>query len=155
MAVIQASYNETMRPGVPGLVANMTNWDADTRICETAAGIGFGVAVGQGSADKGAILGGALALFSGITIRDVTLGPADEDAYQEGSSMSVLTEGDIWVTTGAAVEAGQVVHYNATTGVLTNTGGSGPIVGARWMTSAGSGELAIVRLGGGLPGAAA
>jgi hypothetical protein len=37
--------------------------------------------------------------------------------------------------------------------VLSASGGSGPIVGARWLDTAGSGELARVHLGGGLPAA--
>lgn len=154
-AVVQASYSENIDAARAGMRANMNIDRVDTRICETEAGIGFGLAVSQGTGDKGAVIGGTLAGFSGITVRDVTLEPGDEDVYQEGANMGVLTEGDIWVVAAAAVSAGQVVHFNATTGALTNTGGQGPIVGARWMTSADQGGLAIVRLGGGMPAAAA
>jgi hypothetical protein len=157
MAVVQNSYSETHRKAVAGMVANMTNYDADTCIVETAAGIGFGLACGQGSADNGAVLGAtAAADFRGISVRDITLAPEDADKYQEDANIALLTEGDIWVTTGGVVEAGDDVTFVATTGVLSSAATSGSqfaIVGARWMTSAGSGELAVVRLSGHVPAA--
>lgn len=153
MATVQSAYTENIPAGLPGMLAFNQPAMVDTRICETAAGIGFGLAVGQGTDDKGAVLGGALADFVGITVRDVTLPVGQTDKYAQYNNMAVLSEGDIWVTVGADVDAGDVVHYDATTGVLTNTGGSGPIVGARYMTSAASGGLARVRLSGALPAA--
>lgn len=151
MATAQSTYSENIAAATAGLVANSTPSRIDTRVCETAAGIGFGVAVSHGSNDKGAVIGGALVDFSGISVRDVTLDPANPDEYQQYDNMAVMTEGDIWVVPAVEVSEGDAVHYNATTGALTNTGGNGPIVGARWMTS-GTG-MAIVRLGGGMPAA--
>lgn len=157
MAVVQNSYSETHRKAVAGMVANMTNYDADTGIVETAGGIGFGLAVSQGTADDGILIGAsAAAKFRGISIRDVTLAPGDNDKYQRYANISVLTEGDIWVTTGGAVNAGDDVTFDSGTGVLSSAASSGTqftISGARWMTSAGSGELAVVRLSGHLPSA--
>lgn len=153
MAVVQSTYNERQPAAVAGMIANMNGSKVDTRIIETAAGIGFGLAVSQGSADKGAVIGGALADFVGLTVRDVTLVHATPDKYAQYDNAGIMSEGDMWVTAGAAVSAGDPVHYNATTGALSNTGGSGPVVGARWMTSAASGELAVVRLSGSLPAA--
>lgn len=155
MAVVQNSYSETIRPAVAGMVANLTNVDADTRIVETAAGIGFGLAVGQGAAAKGAALGAAAAAgFVGISIRDVVLDPADGDTYRQGASIAVLTEGDIWVVTGGTVAAGDNVVFEAGTGVLSSLPGDAThfaVAGARWMTGAAGGGLAVVRLGGALP----
>lgn len=151
MATVQSTYSENISDAVAGMVANSVPSRVDTRKCETAAGIAFGVAVSHGAADKGAVIGGALVDFSGITVRDVTLPPEADDTYQQYGNMAVLTEGDIWVAPAVEVSEGDAVHYNATTGVLTNTGGNGPIVGARWMTSGST--LAIVRLGGGMPAA--
>jgi len=157
MAVVQNSYSETLRPGVAGLVANMTNADGDTRIVETAGGIPFGVAVGQGAAARGAVLGAAAAAgFVGISIRDVTLDSSPADRYLLNDSIAVLTEGDIWVVVGGAVAAGQDVTFAAATGVLSSTAadvGNFAIAGARWMTAAGAGGLAVLRLGGALPAA--
>ncbi|HMG49875.1 MAG TPA: hypothetical protein VK597_04715 [Inquilinus sp.] len=157
MAVVQNSYSETLRPGVAGLVANMTNADGDTRIVETAGGIPFGVAVGQGAAARGAVLGAAAAAgFVGISIRDVTLDSSPADRYLLNDSIAVLTEGDIWVVVGGAVAAGQDVTFAAATGVLSSVAGDGAnfaVAGARWMTAAGAGGLAVLRLGGALPAA--
>ena len=157
MAVVQNSYSETIRPAAAGMVANMTNADADSRIVETAAGIGFGLAVGQGIAARGAVLGAAAAAgFVGISVRDVVLDPADGDIYRQGASIAVLTEGDIWVVTGSAVIPGDNVVFDAATGILSSLPGDAShfaITGARWMTGAANGGLAIVRLGGALPSA--
>jgi hypothetical protein len=157
MAVVQNSYSETIRPAVAGMVANLTNADADTRIVETAAGIGFGLAVGQGAGARGAVLGAAAAAgFVGISIRDVVLDPRDGDIYPRGASIAVLTEGDIWVVTGGAVAAGDNVVFEAATGILSSLPADAThfaVAGARWMTAAGNGGLAIVRLGGALPSA--
>ncbi|MFE0754166.1 hypothetical protein ACFW16_09455 [Inquilinus sp. NPDC058860] len=155
MAVVQNSYSETMRPATAGMVANLTNADADSRIVETAAGIGFGLAVGQGGAARGAVLGAAAAAgFVGISIRDVVLDPADGDTYRQGASIAVLTEGDIWVVTGSAVAAGDNVVFEAATGILSSLPADAThfaIAGARWMTAAAGSGLAVLRLGGALP----
>jgi len=151
MTAPQTAYSENITNAVNGMVADSIAQDIDTRICETAAGIGFGLAVAHGATEKGALLGGALNDFSGISIRSVTLPASNEDKYIENDNMGVLAKGDIWVVPAVAVVEGDPVHYNATTGQLTNTGGSGPIVGARWMK--GGTALAMVRLGGGMPAA--
>lgn len=151
MAAVQSTYSENMAAGLPGLVANETGWDADTRNCEAVAGLGFGLPIGQGTADKGAILAGALNLFVGVSIRDVTLDNDTADTYATNQNMAVLTKGDIWVRTSVAALPSDPVHYNATTGAWLITGGSGPIVGARWMRSSGIAGLNILRLTGNLP----
>lgn len=154
---LQSTYPTAMRKGFPGQVVNETNWDADTLIVETVAGIGFGLACGQGAADDGVILGaGSAAGFVGISMKDITLVVSDADKYQRYANAAILNEGDIWVTTGGAVVAGGDVTFVASTGVLGSVAADGThftIAGARWMTSAGSGELAIVRLSGHQPAA--
>lgn len=151
MAVVQPTYNSRIPAGFEGQVANMTTYDADSRICETDAGIAFGRAIGQGTADKGAVLGGALTGFVGISVRDVTQRPSAEDKYEDGDTMAVMTRGDIWVVPLVDVAKNDPVHYVSATGRFTNTGDIGPIVGARYMTSASAGGLAQVRLSGHLP----
>jgi hypothetical protein len=154
-AVVQSTYSERMPVAYAGMIANMTNWDADTRICETAAGIGFGLAVGKGTGDKGAVLGATLVTdFLGITIRDITLVNATADKYAQYQNMAVLTEGDLWVTVGGNVADGEDVTFNGTTGVLSSTAaGAGQflITGARWQKTAINGALSVVRLSGHLP----
>lgn len=154
MAVVQSAYSERQAVAFAGQPGTMVPYNIDTRNCETAAGIGFGVACGQGAATKGAVLGGTLATFVGVSVRDITLvasGGGTVDEYAENENMGLLTMGDIWVAPSVAVAITDPVHYDATTGVFAISGGSGPIVGARWMTPAGSGELALLRLTGNLP----
>lgn len=145
---IQTEYTEQMQPPSPGTVAG-SDYGSKTGIVETAAGIGFGLAISQGSlSDKGVVIGGALAGFLGISIRDVTAKPAasDPDKYLQYDNLGYINRGQIWALAGAAVAAGDPVYYNATTGALSNTGGEGPIPGARWVTSAASGARALVEL---------
>lgn len=152
----QTSYSERMAPPMAGVVAGqMDNARTTTGICETASpGIPFGRAVSQGSAsDQGVIIGGTLAGFRGVTIRDVTLRgdrAADElDAYQVPDNVGILESGDIWVEPTVAVAANDVVWFNATTGTFNISTGIGPIPGARFKTSCGIGGRAILSLDGG------
>lgn len=146
---IQTTYSENIRAGLPGLVVG--SFDADDAITgnvETAAGIGFGLAVSQGAADKGVIIGGTRLGFLGITIRDVTLESDQLDKYAQYQSAGILTRGRIWVTVNEAVAAGDPVHFVAATGVFAKSGGEGPVNGARYVTSAAQNGLAIVELSG-------
>ena len=149
MAVVQSTYSDEISEAVAGMAVNMTNWDVDTRICESAA-IGFGLACAQGTNDKGALLGGALADFVGVSVRDITLVHDTPDQYEEADNLGVANEGDWWVQTSVATSPTDPVHYDATTGIFAISGGSGPIVGARWMKSRGAG-LGCLRLSGHLP----
>lgn len=155
MAVVQSTYSENISRALPGMPAD-ADYSADTRIVETEAGIGFGVAVSQGTNDNGALIGAAAAAdFVGVSIRDKTV-PDGTDSYADGANIGVMTRGDIWITTGGDVVAGDDVTFVATTGVLSSAATSGSqfaISGARWMTSASSGALALLRLGGALPSA--
>lgn len=157
MATTQTTYSETIALPPAGTWANMTNRDADTLVCETSAGIAFGVAVSQGTAANGAVIGGAsAAVFRGITIRDITIPPSNGEEYAQGDNMAVATEGDIWVTVGGDVTVGAKVTFAATTGVLSSAGTGGSqfaIYGARWMTAASSGGRAKLRLSGHVPAA--
>lgn len=148
---VQTSYSARMPAGTPGMIANERPADVDTVIVETDAGIAFGVAVGQGSADKGGVLGGALSIFRGVSVRDNTLVNVTADTYADKQSMAVMTKGDIWVSPSVAVLVTDPVHYDATTGRFAISGGSGPIVGARWMNGCGANGLAVLRLTGNLP----
>lgn len=157
MAVVQNSYAENIGKGRPGMVATMNPSDADTKICETAAGIGFGLACGRGSDDKGAVLGAAAAAaFVGISIRDVTLESSQSDKYVQYQNMAVLKRGVIWVTAGGNVQDGQDVTFNTSTGVLSSIAADGSnfqIPGARWLDTVSSGDLARVELTGQMTGA--
>lgn len=153
MAFVQTTYSENQAIAFPGMPADHDH-SIDTRICETAAGIGFGVAVSQGTADKGALIGGAsAAVFVGVTVKDITV---TDDEYAQYDNMGVMYRGTIWVTVGGDVTAGGDVTFASTTGVLSSAAAGGTqftIAGARWMTDASSGGLAKLRLSGSLPSA--
>lgn len=138
MAVVQSTYSERMSVAVAGLIASMRNWDGISRNVENAAGIGFGLAVGRGDTDPagGAKLAGAIADFLGASHRDVTLeANATPDEYQQNTTMGILTQGEIWVEVSGTPGPDDPVHYSATTGVFAASGGTGPLIGARWMTT--------------------
>ena len=151
MAPVQTTYGERMLPPSPGTIAG-SDFNTKTGTCEEAAGIGFGKPVSQGvNSDKGVALAGALADFLGISVRDIAAhrlqASVGADEYSQYSNMGYLSRGQIWVEASVAVEAGDPVHFNATTGVWLITGGTGPIPGARYVTSGGAGDRVLVELG--------
>jgi len=134
-----------------GMMAAMQGSDIiDTKMFEEnaspPAGVGFGLAVNQGSHDNGVRLGGSGG-FVGITRKNPTI-PASvfTDKFAGGDNVDVVARGDIWVIAEAVVTAGEAVYYNPATGVLGHSGGT-QIHDARWMTSTtGANGLAVVRL---------
>jgi hypothetical protein len=132
--VLQKSYSPQQRPALIGMVCDMTEAAIATWVNETAAGIPFGMAVGQGTIidafgrGRGCVLGGTS--FLGISVRDDTLSlsPVDPysstlnplDAYGLRTNVGVLTRGRIWVGAGASVNAGDPLFYGAT-GVFANS----------------------------------
>ncbi len=144
MPPIQTTYGRTQAEGVPGGPASMSGWDADSRIVETDAGIGFGLAVSRGTAQNQIVLGGAD--FIGVTYRDVTKSVLAGDKYVDKSIAGVCVRGDIFVTVTAAVVAGDSVLYSPTTGLLGTVAGT-RIPSARYIKGAAAGGLALLRLG--------
>jgi hypothetical protein len=140
--VTQSAYSENIAVGLAGLIVNMREYDAITRTCEPAT-LAFGVACKQGT-DRvhGTTVGGIIADFLGVTIRDITLvqsATANVDKYEVGNNVGILTTGEIWVQVSVDVTPDDPVHYSATTGVFAISGGTGPIVGARWTSNSVSG----------------
>lgn len=141
---VQTDYNATLAPAVAGAQATMVPATIISRNVEDAA-IGFGVAVEQGDADKGAtaFAGGS---FVGITMLDRSAA-GENDTFRVGDSARVMTKGDIWVNASKAVDAGDPVYLTdagAFTDVATD---NTAITGARWDTSTTAAGLAVVRLG--------
>lgn len=146
MTAVQSSYSETMSAPSPGTIQS-ADFNTKTGICETVAGIGFGLAVSSGTADKGVVIGGLLADFLGISIKDVTLvDSVTPDEYQQYQNLGYISRGQIWVSPTVSVSADDPVHYVQATGAFVKSGAIGPIVGARYVTSCGAGGRAIVEL---------
>lgn len=142
---IQSSYSERQPAFVAGFQVNMRPDDVITRSVETSAGIPFGVAVSRGTdTARGAKIGGALADFLGVSVRDVTLVPlagggTTVDTYPQYAGMAIHTRGEIIVQVTGTPVPGDPVHFNASTGVFASSGGSGPILGAEWMETSANG----------------
>jgi hypothetical protein len=72
MPAVQTTYPTNISPAVAGQPASMSGWDVDTKICETAAGIGFGLAVSQtataDTAASGTLTGAVAAPSDGETV---------------------------------------------------------------------------------------
>jgi hypothetical protein len=69
------------------------------------------------------------------------------DTYPRYTNVGILTKGEIFAVAAVATLAGDPVHFGAADGIMTNTGGVGPIVGARWKYARAGGELNVVQLG--------
>jgi hypothetical protein len=154
-AVVQSTFPEQMRQGFHGMVNRMVDYNAATRSVEgsAATGVAPGRAVSQSLAsDIGCTLGGTVKDFVGITILDPTLvqfvgSTVPAENYAQYQNCGVLTKGEIFITATVATVTGDPVHFGAADGVLTNTGGIGPIVGARWKYTRPANELNVVQLG--------
>lgn len=151
MGTTQTTYSSSLSALSPGSQSS-SDFNVVTGITETVAGIPFGRAVGQGSSsDKGAILGGTLDQFRGISLKDATLVVDNSDKYLPSDSIGILDRGQIWVEPGEAVSANDPVWFNSTTGVFykqTGSGRVGPVLGAKFVTSCGVGGRAEIKLGG-------
>lgn len=138
---VQSTYSRYMPAGVAGTLDMSANNNVDTKQAE--GNIAFGIAVSKGDADDGVVAAGSI--YVGVSVRDITIVHDTADRYEAGDNCAVATRGDMWVTVEDAVQAQTAVKYNTTTGALGSSGGT-TIVDAFWLTSAGAGELAKVRL---------
>ena len=155
---VQTSYPDTQPSAVAGQQATMIPATIISRSVEGAA-VPFGRAVKQGTADKGCSLFGSgdtvvlgISLLdrsaSGLTVANGQVTGYTADVFGVGESARVLTKGDVWVVAAVQVAAGQPVYVRPSNGDFqpTNANSAVQIVGARWDTSAGAGNLAVVRL---------
>ena len=155
MATVQSTYPENISALMLGQIADTASCDIRTYIVEDSD-IGFAVAVQQGTADNQAKLGIAAGKFVGVTVKDPTLRPDAKDEYEEGGHMAVLFRGTVAVKVEEAVVVGGIVTAKTTTGALSSKAATNTqikIDGARWMSKAAAGGLAILQLSGELPSA--
>ncbi|MFB8927127.1 DUF2190 family protein [Xanthomonas arboricola pv. juglandis] len=144
---LQTNYPDIQPAAVRGMQATMIPATVISRTVEDVAGLAFGLAVAQGTTDKGIVtFGGANLKFVGITLLDRSA--TGLDLFPQRASARVITKGDIWVTASVAVAAGDPVYLTAA-GAFTNVATNNTaITGARWDTSTtAAAQLAVVRLG--------
>lgn len=146
---VQTTYNQYHAIAYEGLVADSRDQTVESRVVETAAGIGFGKVTVQGVADNQVRVAEVTRPFVGITI--ATNAPVESvspsDLYPQYANVPVMRKGSIWVTASVAVAVGDPVYYVPATGVLTNVVGANTlIVGATWRTSTAGAALAILLL---------
>lgn len=148
MAAVQTTYQENLDAARAGMIAG-SDFDVETGNVETAAGIGFGLAVAQGTlSDNGIILGGTTTTFRGVSVRDIAAG-AEQDENAQYQNIGVLVRGEIWVTVSSDVAANAAVYFTAADGIFTDVSGGNVLVkGARFVTSALNGGLAKIKLSG-------
>lgn len=144
---IQSSYQERMDAAVAGQIANTETSNLISRTVEDSGGIGFGVAVTQGTNDHECTAFAGSGSVLGITARDRSVDPGSPDEYAEGDSARILTQGVIWVTAAEAVDAGDAVYVESD-GTFTGTDSSTAtaISNARWDTSTSGSALAKVAI---------
>lgn len=138
--VIGAAYPTRMTVGYPGMVADGSLHDVQSKIVETAS-VAFGLAVGAGTADGSCKLGGTG--FEGIAIDDKT---RTSDLYVVGEVAGVAKKGVIWVTAATAgVNPAAPVTFTAATGVI-GAGLVTTIAGAKFLDTVANGALVRVYL---------
>jgi hypothetical protein len=131
---------------VEGMIPDMRTPGEDvSRNVETVAGIGFGKAVGQGTADRQILLiaTGAATVFTGVTVLDTT---QLQDSYPQYATARVRTQGPVVVTASVAVAAGDAAYIVPATGVFTNVATGNTLVGKFETSTSGAGQLAVLNL---------
>lgn len=150
MPDLQVTYPLRQPIGYEGQKVNGEEYNAITRVCETAAGINFGRVVLRGANELGCILADATmadALFYGISVRDVSVRPSAGDKYPQRGNVTILTQGAIFVKVGEAVAAGDAPLYDFAAGNFRKTAAAGRIAlpaGWRFDSAAANGGLAIL-----------
>lgn len=157
----QTTYLDNIPQAIAGAPGTMLNGPVISRTVETAA-IGFGLAVAQGTQDKGckafgsgdtAIIGITLLDRSaaGLTVSGGQVTGSTVDAFGVGDSARIAATGsgrDVWVicTTGCVAGNPVFVRPSNNTFQTSSANSAVQIPGARYDTSAEPGALALVRL---------
>lgn len=147
----QTSYDRKLDASYPGMLFDLGSRDTITRTVETAAGIGFGLAVSRGTdKTKQCILGGAA--YLGLSLRSLER-EADNTAgdieYKQYAAAAIIRRGYVYCKTAGAVTPGSSVKYvNATGALSTGAAGAGEttIDNATWETTTAADGIGVVRL---------
>lgn len=135
----QGSYTSQPTAGYAGMIATQVPATTLTAINEDA-NLAGGVAVGQGTADRGVTAGAAA--FRGIVVANQATGTAP---YGSQAAVPVMTKGQVVVMAKTAVTTDNAVTYDNTGAIGADL--STTILQARFMTAADAGSLVVVHLG--------
>jgi len=147
----QTTYSIRQGKAYAGLIYAQAPHDIVSRAVETAAGIGFGVAVTRGTDPDKQVVLATSANFLGITIRSLEKEGGDAGAirWNVKETAGIMRVGYIWAVCPTGCVPGNAVKYTDDTGVL-DSGAAGAsetqLNGATWETTASAGELAVVRI---------
>jgi len=144
MPTVQSTYADNITNAVLGALANLESANLISRTVEHVDGIGFGIAVMQGTEDKEVLVSDGSA-FLGVAVRTQSIEDGTADKWAQLDTARIITKGVIWVANSGGVSAGDPV-VGLAAGAL-GTGSSPLVEGARWDTTAADGELAQLRLG--------
>ncbi len=152
MATYQTTYTTAPAKGLPGQIANEEHpTNKISRTVETVAGIAFGQPVQRGATDHGvAILSNGD--FIGIAVLNPAVPPVASgstlvDGYPHYFTGAFMTSGQMYVTAGAAVTAGEPVYWDDVSGkYVGDSTGNVEIPNAVFDTSGGNGDIVEISL---------
>ncbi len=116
----QTAFTEDFTPLVVGQIYDEGLSDILSRKVEDAAGIGFGLAVFQGTADEGVTATPAAAGFVGVTARYHAIDAATPTTFGQYAVPRVVKKGPAAVAVSVAVDAGDAAFFVTASGLFTN-----------------------------------
>lgn len=144
---LQTSYSQFQPAGYPGMLANMENWNGNTRTA--SATIAFG-APAQRNGDAGCSPLASGGEFIGVAIAHHVVTSTNADSYGQYDNVPLADEGVFFALADAAITVGAALNFNTATGRYTTAATSGTVIavpGAEADTAAsGAGALFKVRL---------
>lgn len=152
---VQTSYSLYMDAALPGMKADMQDYNTVSKLNKGTSVIPFGRAVFTDGDDgmKLPVTGSTAAQFIGIVFRELTRAYTTAEASGGIGAIpkydnTVMTEGVIWVAPAVAVAKDDPVYVLLADGRLTNVAGTDNILipNAKFVSSAGAGALAKVSL---------
>lgn len=152
---VQTTYQKYMDVALPGMKADMQDYNTVSKLNKGTSVIPFGRAVFTDGDDgmKLPVADSTAAQFIGIVFRELTRAYTTAEAAGGIGAVpkfdnTVMTEGVIWVAPAVAVAKDDPVYVLKADGRLTNVAGTDNILipNAKFVSTAGAGALAKVSL---------
>lgn len=148
----QTTYAERHSKGFPGMIA--TTSPSTLSSCNAEEAVLFGAVVVKGTGDRDGKSPNANGenAYKGIAVSEVSarLAAANTpDRFNVGDEIRYMEKGDIWVTAGENVTAGEGVYVIEATGAImggTATTNQFQIPNAKWKDTTSSGQLGRIEL---------